>query len=435
MANISEWLPFVAVVGAVLAFVIWIAYRVAAGKQASPSSETVVTDSETANPKRRVEIERGSASRPDPDPADTDFIIEQCGEWFDTIEEEVVDYTLNSLKNISDNRNRTLCDKAFGYFTHCLLFPYAERGLVSRAAEFATMTLIPKVLQLESQHTVDFHKGALFYDTSLAYLAIGDEARFEYFLAMASEEDYETHAVENKPRQRGMHSLKRGELSRETIEANVQFATDLLNGVFSTSTVIYAFVFGGAITTQRFDHWRQTLDPLHHAELFRFLYESEVFLGRGMPNYKAVLDNPYVMLRLVKSLAHAAQWIESRLSLCQDSLPAGTISRPTLSFKLQDDPDLAPLVTAAGSGQQFSGSNPRTATDVATQLRTLLADIPSQATDEEKEWRILRIFYIVRNATAHEIEEALAFHSDRALLTELLQVVFIGCFVIEKRKL
>jgi hypothetical protein len=44
------------------------------------------------------------------------------------------------------------------------------------------------------------------------------------------------------------------------------------------------------------------------------------------------------------------------------------------------------------------------------------------------------IFYIIRNSTAHQIDEALAFYTDRKLLLELLQVVLLSYFVIENRK-
>lgn len=187
------------------------------------------------------------------------------------------------------------------------------------------------------------------------------------------------------------------------------------------------------MTEARFDAWRRSLDDLHHAELFRFLYEAELFLGRGMPSYCAVLDNPYVMLRLVKSLAHAAQWTESILTLLQKSLAAGTIKGLSLSPKLKCDPDFAQLVTAAGGSEQFAGNNPH-GPAVEAELKQLLGDVAIQTTDDEREWRLLRVFYIVRNSTAHQIEDSLSFHHDRPFLLQLLQAVFIAYFVIEKRK-
>jgi hypothetical protein len=380
----------------------------------------------------RVHIERGSAG-PEPGPHAADEVVDQCANYLADLEQETLTAILESLTHITQSRQRTESDSAFSHFT-TILFPYAREGLASRAAFFARSHLVPQVLSVEAARSIEFHKGALFYNAALAHLLIGDEARFEYFLAMADEEDFRTHGVEGKTRQRGTTNLKQGELSQQTITASIRFGTDLLNGVFSSSPATYHFVLGRSMTEDRFDNWRRNLDGLHHAELFRFLNEAELFLGRGMPSYCAVLDNPYVMLRLVKSLAHAGQWIESRLTFHQQGLATGKITGNTLSKKLQDDPSFRSLVAAAGGNSQFAGNNPHGAA-VDAELRTLLTGIASQTTDDEKDWRILRLFYIVRNSTAHEIVETLSFHADRAFLTELLQVVFIACFVIEKRKL
>nr|WP_143548061.1 hypothetical protein [Rhodopirellula sp. SM50] len=341
-------------------------------------------------------------------------------------------YVTETLPDMPSPRDREFCDKVFGSFTGNILYPYAESGLVSRAADFGANTLVPEVLALEKSTGNEFHKGALFYDTALAFLAIGNEPKFEYSLAMASEEDFTTNGVEGKPQNRGLHSLKTGPLSKQTIEDAVQFAAKLLNGNHSTSTVDYELVIGHKVTTSKLDTWRTNLDPFHHAELFRVLNEANVFLGTGMPAYNAVKDNPYVMLRLVKALAHLAQWIESRLTDYQKSHPAGTIRGKTLSKKLEHEPGFSSLVSAAGSAQQFSGNNPNTASDTDNELKALMSDAATATTDADKHWRILRVLYIVRNSTAHQIEDTLAFHTDHAYLTQLLQVIFVGSFVIEK---
>src|SRR5205814_16031 len=155
------------------------------------------------------------------------------------------------------SRDRLKCDQVFGHFTHQLLFPYAQEAIASRAALFARNRLIPKVLELEAARSIEFHKGALFYDTAMAHLVVGDEPRFEYFLAMADEEDFRTHGPEGKPRKRGTLNLKQGELSELTIRASVRFATDLLNGVVSTHSATFAFMFNGPITEARVDQWRR----------------------------------------------------------------------------------------------------------------------------------------------------------------------------------
>ena len=165
------------------------------------------------------------------------------------------------------------------------------------------------------------------------------------------------------------------------------------------------------------------------------LHDTEIFCGVTMPPYTLVNDNPYVMLRLAKALAHAAQWIESSLTAMQKLLPAGTITGATLSKKLGSDPAFAPLVTAAGSEQQFSGNCPKAPIDVEIEIRQLLSDLKLQTAEDHKDWRVLRLLYIVRNATAHEINDGLAFYTDRKLLLELLHVTFLSRFVIERRKL
>ena len=380
----------------------------------------------------RVHIERGSAG-PDPGPSDTDYVLGQCEPYLADIERQSLQAIFDAIGRISPSRDRTEGDAAFSPYPSCILFPYARHRLTYRAALFARTQLIPQVLSWESERSIEIHKGALFYNTALAHLLVGDEARFEYFLAMTDEEDFRTHAVEAKARQRGTHSLKTGKLTAQTITAGVRFATDLLNGILSSNSANFAFLFGSPVTEERIDQWRRSLDGLHHAELFRFLYEAELFCGRGMPEYCAVRDNPYVMLRLVKTLAHAGQWVESRLTALQKILSVGKIKGSTLARKLGDEPSFAPLATAAGNVDKFAGTSPKTTVDTDAEIRQLLNDLQSQSNQEQKDWRTLRVLYIIRNSTAHQIDEDLAFYTDRKLLLELLQVVFLSYFVIEKR--
>jgi hypothetical protein len=71
---------------------------------------------------------------------------------------------------------------------------------------------------------------------------------------------------------------------------------------------------------------------------------------------------------------------------------------------------------------------------VDAELRKLLADLALAPAGVERQWRLLRILYIVRNSTAHTIEPALAMYTDRALLLNLLQVVFLSVFTISQLK-
>jgi hypothetical protein len=378
-------------------------------------------------------IERGSLSPPDPGPRNSDYVFRQLAGYLDELEQKTVEAVKQALSQITAIRHRDECDAAFAPLWWDVIQPYASHGMGHRAALFARSHLIPAILSFEAEHSIEFHKGGLFYNTAIVHLAISDHDRFEYFLAMADEEDYRTHGVEGKPRTRGTHNLKMGELSQQTIASGVRFGCDLLNGTFSHTVVTYQFVFQSAITEERFDNWRRTLDGLHHAEWFRILLDAEMFLGRGMPQYFPVLDNPYVLLRLVKVLGHAAQWCESRLTKFQNTLSAGTIKGKSLSPKLKDDPQFVALVTAAGGRDQFPGKNPQgSAVDI--ELKTLLTVIESQTTETEKLWRLLRVFYIVRNSTAHQIDPSLAFHTDRDYLVRLIQAVMLAYFAIEKLK-
>jgi hypothetical protein len=139
------------------------------------------------------------------------------------------------------------------------------------------------------------------------------------------------------------------------------------------------------------------------------------------------------MLRLVKALAHAGQWVESRLSALQKRLQVGIIRGSTLSKKLSDEPSFAPLVTAAGNQENFAGTCPKTTADIDSEIRRLIHELASQTSQVQKDWRILRLLYIIRNCTAHQIDEGLCFYSDRNLLLELIQIVFMSYFIVEVR--
>ena len=255
------------------------------------------------------------------------------------------------MSSIGSERDRTLCDHAFGHYTHGILYPYNEIGLAARAAAFARDTLIPEVLKLETTHPVKFHKGALFYDTGLAHLVTGDESRFEYFLAMVDEEEFLTHGVEGKPQQRGDTNMRLGDLSKVTVESRIRFACDLLNGNVASHAAGYTNVFGQSISCDQLERWRRSLRPLHHFELFRSLLDAQVFAGSWMPSYPVVGSNPYIMLRLAKALAHICQWVESYLTLLQ----SGSVTGDSLSKKLKNDPHFSSLALAAGGKEQFAG--------------------------------------------------------------------------------
>jgi len=352
----------------------------------------------------------------------------------EALERDVLRAVLDNLSRIKLTRDRTQCDEVFGLFTGDVLLPYHRCGLESRAARFSRERLTPEVLKYEASLSTEFHKGALFYNTGLAHLVSGDEVRFEYFLAMADEEDLLTSNVEGKPHTRGETNLRTNQLREQTIGDRVRFVADLLNGNVAGHPAHYEFLFGRAIRASQFDNWRRALPALHHFELFRLLHDTEIFCGGTMPDYQPVKDNPYIMLRLVKALSHAAQWVESRLTAFQRALPAGTIKKPTLSRKLGDDPAFSAFAIAAGNVDKFAGTYPKTTADTDAEIRQLLNDLQVQSDQDQKDWRVLRLLYIIRNCTAHQIDEALAFYTDRKLLLELLQVVFLSCFVIEKRK-
>jgi hypothetical protein len=363
--------------------------------------------------------------------------VDECVNQFKRLEDDVLNSIMFELReSINTNRSlrdRTAEDHCFGRFCTFILRPYIQAGMVSRAATFSVSVLIPSILELETTRSFQFHKGALFYDTALAFLFMGDEARFEYYLAMTDEEDFLTHGVEGKAQERGMHNKKLGGLTSQTIQRAVEFTVQLANGSILSSVCPLSKVLGSPLSDQKTNVWRGGLDVFHHAEFFRLLNELRIFCGADVPKYSAVLNNPYVMLRLGKVLAHVAQWAESQLTLLQ----AGTVTAKTLHSKLASDPHLSPLIAVAGADAAgvdlFPGKNVLGA-NVDTELRSLLADIQVQTVAEQRAWRVLRILYIIRNSTAHQIESTLAFYQDRQYLLDLIQVTLVAAFVIQQRK-
>jgi hypothetical protein len=171
----------------------------------------------------------------------------------------------------------------------------------------------------------------------------------------------------------------------------------------------------------------------HHAEFFRALNEFRIFCGEDVALYPSVRDNPFIMLRLGKVLAHLAQWAESQLTVLQK----GAVGAKVLHHKMAGDPHLGYLVAVAGKdatgSDRFPGDSPN-GPAVDTALRALLADIRSQTSADDRAWRALRVLYIVRNATAHQIETTLDFYKERQYLLDLLQVVLAGVFLIQQKK-
>lgn len=62
-----------------------------------------------------------------------------------------------------------------------------------------------------------------------------------------------------------------------------------------------------------------------------------------------------------------------------------------------------------------------------------MADIPAHS-GVQRQWRVLRVLYLVRNSTAHTIEANLVYLSDRALTIELTQSVFASLFLLAQLK-
>lgn len=365
--------------------------------------------------------------------------VKECVANLDGVESAVLSGTIELLKceiardTAKRGRFRKECDACFSEFNNYIVRPYADASLASRAAAFSETTLIPAVLKLEADESYEFHKGAVFYNTAILFLLCGDQARFEFYLAMTDDEDYFTHDVEGKPRIRGTHNKKEGQLSSQTIQPLVRFAVDLANGTVLSGACPLASILPSPATEASLDTWRHGLDIFHHGELFRSLSELRLFCGVDGPSYPSVLDNPTVMLRLNKVLAHLAQWAESQLTLHY----AGANVAKTLAPKLENDQQLNALVAVAGAdptgAKRYPGRNVPSAS-LDTELQSLLVDIQAQTVSDERTWRVLRILYLVRNSTAHQIDPCLAYYTNRQFLLDLIQVTFVAALIIQHRK-
>jgi hypothetical protein len=363
----------------------------------------------------------------------------KIGAELKSIEDRVLNCTLNALKKNNPGRVEVACGNIFSIYTSFCLWPFISQGCASRAAAFSRERLIPDVLSLERQMATEFHKGGLFYDTGLAHLLAGNEDGYERFLAMANEEDCKTR---KQPHNRGASNLRCDGLPQQTINKRMEFACKLLNGEIARGAVHFAFMTGEApVGAKTFHEWRKNLPPLDHFELLRIIHDVEVHLGEIYPNYLAVDDHPFIMLRLAKALSHLAQWVESCLTHWQGGLVVhktrGGKVEPvkTLRQKLACDLQFVDLHNkAAGGCQNFPGNMPEGVKDINRELSDLLRELETKPPGTERHWRLLRILYIVRNSTAHTIQEGLDVYKDRELLLNLLQVVFVSVWVIWQLK-
>lgn len=374
-----------------------------------PCPRTICSDNTTMNitvdPKRNAEV------------------LAEMGATLARIENDLYRNIGDALVGTKPGRDRGQCDAIFGIYTHALLRPYVKSGFASRAAAVGN-ALAHAVLNIERTHPVEFHKGALFHDTALAHFLSGDEDQYEYFLAMAGEEDVKTSGGTHK---RDSLNLRSNALTGQTIGHRLQFACDLLNGTVAGHPANYAFVTGApTITVSQLDGWRQQLDSLHQFEFLRFVHDLYVFVGVDYPDYQPVKDNPFVMLRLAKALSHLAQWVESCLTRWQTGAIHGALRK-----KLDSDPSFGPPLRASAmaEGAHFPGNSPQGAA-VDTELQNMLTTISGAAAGSPRHWRLLRILYIARNSTAHVIEPNLAMYTNPALLLNLIQTVFTSVFAI-----
>lgn len=349
------------------------------------------------------------------------------GAELERLETQVSETIIRELKNQNPGRDRGACDKILGdYFGRAYLIPCIRSGMASRVAHYASSALVPVILELERRMGVEFHKGALFYNTAIAYLLSGNEDGCEYFLAMTDEEEVRTEKGKHK---RGTMNLRSGDLVGQTIVHRLEFACKILNGTITGSPTNYSLLTGrGAITQAQLEVWRQNSDALHQFELLRVIHDMQAFI-EYYSEYQPAIDNPFVMLRLAKALSHLAQWVESCLTDWQ-----GRAIHGTLANKLTGDPHFGnSMSTEAGSAAAFAGNNPANhggAAAVDAALQQLLADLATASTAPQRQWRILRILYIVRNSTAHTIEPTLALYNNRAFLLNLIQAVFVSAFVV-----
>lgn len=342
---------------------------------------------------------------------------------------------ISNLNYIEKEREIDLCDTIFLEYWNNIHEPYLSMGLGHRAAKFARETLIPSILNKEINSGIQYHKGGIFYNTAITHLEIGDVDRFDYFLAMADDEDTQSLPPTGIIHKRGTLPKKAETIGEGTAKDLITVACKLLNGEYQGNpSVSFKLIYGKDLSEDKFNTWRRTLDREHGCELLRILGEAKVFLGSDMPSYKTVEDHPYILLRLAKVLAHLAQWVESYLTLIQKAKPpaGGNGTSKSLGSKIINDKrDFALLFNAAVNADTVAGNNP---SDPDKEIKNLISDIKNQNTLIQKEWRIMRILYIVRNSTAHNIDESSDIYKNRDYVLNLMSCVFISVFLIEKFK-
>jgi hypothetical protein len=188
--------------------------------------------------------------------------FDQMGSELKKIESQITATIIQELKAQNPGRNRDACDKILGhYYTPAYLVPYIAMGMASRVAHHVSSVLVPAILDLEKKMSTEFHKGALFYNTAIAYLLSGNDDGCEYFLAMTDEEDAKTSAGNHK---RGTTNQRSGELGGPTILNRLKFARNILNGTIAGSPLTYSLLTArAAITESQLDIWRKKFDSLH----------------------------------------------------------------------------------------------------------------------------------------------------------------------------
>lgn len=350
-------------------------------------------------------------------------LIQLSGGLLGFTENAILNAVLADLRSLPNPANRSQCDVAFGKFSGSYLAPCIQNGQASRALAFSIHQLIPAVLQLEQQRNLQFHKGALFHDVAYAATEAGNEDLFDYLLAMTDEEE---HRTTGHAHPRGRFNLQNGGMAAQVLARRVQFACDFLNGAVVPGGPNYAFVTGRPpITSAQLDAWRAHLKELNQFELWRVVHDLETFAQPLFPGYLAVADNPFVLLRLAKAIAHLAQLIESILAEWQHPAPG------TIATRLHSDPAFgAAMCAAAGNQQLFVGDCPQ-GSDVGMELTQLMQDVQVQA-GAQRHWRLLRILWIVRNSTAHSIDPTLPYYSNLPQSLELARAVFISLFLIRQ---
>jgi hypothetical protein len=107
-------------------------------------------------------------------------MFDQMGAELVKLETQVSDRIINELKTHNPGRDRGACDKILGdFYTRAYLAPCISKDSASRVAHYGSYTLIPIILELEKKLATEFHKGALFYNTPVAFLMRGKEDGFE----------------------------------------------------------------------------------------------------------------------------------------------------------------------------------------------------------------------------------------------------------------